>query len=489
MNTILIVDEDIHSRRKMDQALRAVNFHVISADSPDAGLKLVRQKHPDVLVLDYDLAQHADTQFNEQIRGIDADLPIVYLSASASSEVAIAAMQAGAFDVLLKPLDLEQLQLVTQHALETRRVNGASVDLMEAVPVAENAMLLGRCPAMLEVYKEIGRVARENVTVLICGESGTGKELVAKSIFQHSQRAQQPFLAVNCAALSESLLESELFGHEKGAFTGADRQRMGKFEQCDGGTIFMDEIGDMSPQVQSKVLRLVQERTYERVGGTQTIGVDVRIIAATNRDLREMVEQGAFRLDLFHRLNEYSITLPPLRDRGDDLQLLMELFLAQYAKEMNKPIQGIAPEALEYLHAYSWPGNIRELQTVLKQSVLRANGSILIPEYLPELLQRTAAKPQTDKHPDLSSTLHDLQSFMDDYPPEESGTLYAEAIAFLDRYLLTRVLRESHGNLSKSALRLGITRGCLRNKLRKLGVGVESVITLEKPSLKNRSAE
>src|SRR5262249_37913832 len=241
---------------------------------------------------------------------------------------------------------------------------------------------VGRCPAMGEVYKAIGRVADQNVIVLITGESGTGKELVARAIYQHSSRADKPFLAINCAAIPESLLESELFGHEKGAFTGADRRRIGKFEQCNGGTIFLDEIGDMPLATQGKILRLLQDQKFERVGGNETIQTDVRLIAATNRDLKSFSEQGKFRSDLYYRLSVFTIRLPPLRERGEDLPMLLSYYLRRCNRELTRDVREVAPEAMEQLRSYPWPGNIRELQSVIKQSLLRATGTALIPAFL-----------------------------------------------------------------------------------------------------------
>ena len=241
---------------------------------------------------------------------------------------------------------------------------------------------------MREVYKAIGRVAAQNVPVLITGESGTGKELVARAIYQHGPRAKAPFLALNCAAIPEQLLESELFGHEKGAFTGADRRRIGKFEQCHGGTLFLDEIGDMPLALQAKMLRLLQEQSFERVGGNETVRTDVRLIAATHRDLKAWSAEGKFRPDLYYRLGVFTIHLPPLRERGDDLPMLVQHYLRRFSRELGREVREVAPEALERLRNYSWPGNIRELQSVLKQALLQASGTVLLPAFLPELSGR-----------------------------------------------------------------------------------------------------
>src|SRR4029077_16242341 len=272
-----------------------------------------------------------------------------------------------------KPLDLARIRDLVRQAMEIRRLMSIPVDMPGIHGLRANGAaadhsdtLVGNSAQMQEVYKAIGRVAPQDVTVLIRGESGTGKELIARAIYQHSQRSRAPFLAVDCAALPDSLLESELFGHEKGSFTGADRQRIGKFEQCSGGTIFLDEVGDMSPLVQGKLLRLLQEQRFERVGGNQTIETDVRIIAATHRDLEAMSNAGTFRADLYYRLNGFTIAIPPLRERGDDIVLLLERFFNQFARQLKKDVQGIAPDALKLLHDYPWPGNVREMQSAVR---------------------------------------------------------------------------------------------------------------------------
>ena len=480
MNTILVVDDDDRVHRLVRKGLTEPFYRVHSTKSIAEGLQVLHERSPEVLLVDIDLSHAAEVRFRDQVQAIDPHLPVVYISGSGASDSAIQAMKLGAFDFLLKPLDKEQIQSVVERALETRRRDGLEFALGDSTGDAENTQLLmGRSPAMLEVYKEIGRVAEGAVTVLIYGESGTGKELVARAIYQHSQRADKPFLAVNCAALSESLLESELFGHEKGAFTGADRRRIGKFEQCNGGTIFLDEIGDMSPAVQSKVLRLVQEQTYERVGGTETIGTDVRIIAATNRDLAKMVQEGAFRLDLFHRLNDYCINLPPLRERGDDIVLLCEHFLTHFGKSLGKQVQGIATDTMRMLQEYPWPGNVRELQTSLKKTVLKANGSILIPDFLPETIRGVRETPVAVGGEESSAPPHDLKIFVDEQEQKGTEGLYATTAAMMERYLLTRILRETQGNQSKTAAVLGITRGSLRFKLRSLGIVVDHSVHVE----------
>ncbi|MBO0701185.1 MAG: sigma-54-dependent Fis family transcriptional regulator, partial [Zavarzinella sp.] len=324
-----------------------------------------------------------------------------------------------------------------------------------------------------EVYKAIGRVAATDATVLILGESGTGKELVARAIYQHSKRAAKPFLAVNCAAIPETLLESELFGHERGAFTGADRQRVGKFEQCNGGTVFLDEVGDMAPLTQAKILRLLQEQSFERVGGSETVRTDVRVIAATNADLDKLVADGRFRQDLFFRLNVFPIRLPPLRDRGDDLPLLIDHFVRRFGAELKRPVQAVSPEAVERLRRYPWPGNVRELQSVLKQAILHMKGAALAPEDLPAGVEVTAAAKTA------TTGAFDWDALVRDRIAAGSHSLYAEALTLMEREVLVRVLRHTGGNQVQSALILGITRGSLRNKIRQLNISIERSVWSE----------
>jgi len=347
----------------------------------------------------------------------------------------------------------------------------AVVAAEEPVPETADA-LVGRSAAMQAVYKAIGRVAPQNVTVLILGESGTGKELVARAIYQHSRRATGPFLAINCAAIPEQLLESELFGHEKGAFTGADRKRIGKFEQCTGGTLFLDEIGDMTPLTQTKILRVLQDQCFERVGGNETIQTNVRLIAATNRDLEKMVAEGTFRSDLYYRLSVFTIKLPALRERGDDLPQLLDHFLKRFKRELGKDVHQVDEATLAVLRQHNWPGNLRELQSVLKQALLQATGPVLVPEFLPTYLRaqpRTSAAPAAPAAPDLGR-------FVQDRLQAGGDNLYADAVNLLERYLVTEVLRHTAGNQVQAARILGITRNSLRHKIRTLDITIERTV-------------
>jgi two-component system nitrogen regulation response regulator GlnG len=377
-------------------------------------------------------------------------------------------MKQGAFDCLSNPLDARQLQTVINEAL---RIAGKKEDAgaeWPSLPVAQdNGMLIGNSIAMRNVYKSIGLVAAQDVNVLITGESGTGKELVARAIHQHSTRSDAPFLALNCAAIPETLLESELFGHEKGAFSGADRRRIGKFEQYSGGTILLDEIGDMSVTLQAKLLRLLQDQTFERVGGNQTIRTDVRLIAATHRDLKTRSAEDKFRADLYYRLSVFTIHLPPLRERKEDLPVLIRYFVERCGRALGRDIREIEPEAMERLLRYTWPGNIRELQSVIKQTLIRATGNVLRAEFLPPL---SDASPKARENPPESPGAFDIKAFLRDRLGPEARELYAELHREVDRHSLAEVLTYTHGNQHLASRVLGIARQTLRTKLRESGL-------------------
>ena len=334
MAKLLLIDDDPSLiPGQVRQAFPAPAHRVEVAGTGAEGIKRVGAGHPDVILLDLGLPDQSGLEVYQQIRLIDARIPVIFVTMAKTADAAIEAMKQGAYDYLFKPLEMQQLRRVVGEALEVSRRMREPALVAETAPDSDvEDAILGSCPAMREVYKAIGRVAAQDVPVLITGESGTGKELVARAIYQHGPRGKAAFLALNCAAIPESLLESELFGHEKGAFTGADRRRIGKFEQCNGGTLFLDEIGDMPLALQAKILRVLQEQTFERVGGNETIRTDVRLIAATHRDLKAWSAEGRFRPDLYYRLGVFSIHLPPLRERGDDLRLLVERYLRRYSR-------------------------------------------------------------------------------------------------------------------------------------------------------------
>jgi DNA-binding NtrC family response regulator len=420
-------------------------------------------------LLDLRLPDQSGLEVYHQLRRLDARIPVIFVTLAKGADAAIEAMKQGAYDYLFKPLDLQQLRRVVGEALEVARRMRQPAVVAETAPDPDmEGAIVGSCPALREVYKAIGRVAAQNVPVLITGESGTGKELVARAIYQHGSRAKAPFLALNCAAIPENLLESELFGHEKGAFTGAISQRVGKFEQVSGGTILLDEIGDMPLAVQAKILRLLQEQAFERVGGNETVRTDVRLIAATNRDLKTWSAEGKFRSDLYYRLSVFSIHLPPLRERGEDLAMLTQFFLRHFNRELGRDVREISAEALEMLRSYSWPGNIRELQSVLKQALLQASGSVLLPAFLP---QGVGGPSESGTVLAAGDTLG-LEAFLRQRLTPDARELYAETHRQVDRVLLPRVLEYTHGSQHQAARLLGIARQTLRQKLRDLGLHV-----------------
>jgi two-component system nitrogen regulation response regulator GlnG len=486
MAHLLLIDDD--PDLIAEQVRQAFPRHRVEVAGTGAdGLERVRAAPPDVILLDLRLPDQSGLEVYQQLRQIDARIPVIFVTLAKSADAAIEAMKQGAYDYLFKPLDLHQLRRVVGEALEVARRMREPAVLAETAPDPDvEGAIVGSCPAMREVYKSVGRVAGQNVPVLITGESGTGKELVARAIYQHSPRAKGPFLALNCAAIPEQLLESELFGHEKGAFTGADRRRIGKFEQVSGGTLFLDEIGDMPLALQAKMLRLLQEQAFERVGGNETVRTDVRLIAATHRDLKAWSADGKFRPDLYYRLGVFTIHLPPLRERADDLPLLVRHFLRRFSRELGRQVQEVAPEALERLCGYPWPGNIRELQSALKQALLQASGAVLLPAFLPDLESRRAGSvsdrntPAADApdSPDL-----DLGAFIRQRLGPDTQDLFADTHRQVDRVLLPLVLEYTGGNQHQAARLLGIARQTLRQKLRDLGLHVTHSVEADEDAI------
>ena len=384
-------------------------------------------------------------------------------------------MKGGAFDYLVKPVDLERLSQVLDRAFEAARL----MNVPAVLPADDRAdRIVGRSPVMQEMCKAIGRVAPQDVNVLILGESGTGKELVARALYQHSQRADRPFLAINCAAIPETLLESELFGHEKGAFTGADRRRIGKFEQCDGGTLFLDEIGDMTPALQAKMLRVLQDQRFERVGGNETIQTNVRILAATNQDLEKLIAEGRFRKDLYYRLK--AVYDPACRRCGSGRRTWRSWPTTSCSASTASWAWTCAASPRRRwrcLQNYSWPGNVRELQGVVKQAMLNASGRLLLPEFLPEHLRRRRPRGRRGRRARPRRWTCRRSSRTHLRTPD--GRLYEEVIAAVERVLLTRALRQTHGHQTQASELLGLSRATLRHKLRTLGVAVERAVVDE----------
>ncbi|HVS38711.1 MAG TPA: sigma-54 dependent transcriptional regulator [Gemmataceae bacterium] len=475
MPRLLLVDDDPDLiQAQLKHVLGPLDVQVDTAVSGADGLRRLSAWLPDVILLDMRLPDQSGLEVYKQVRQIDARIPVVFITATTAADTAIEAMQQGAYDYLFKPLEPQKLRRVIGDALQLARLMREPAVVAQTLPEDEQGdAIIGCCPAMLEVYKAIGRVARQNVTVLITGESGTGKELVARAIYQHSARGRGPFHAINCAAIPEQLLESELFGHEKGAFTGAERRRIGKFEQCNGGTLFLDEIGDMPLGMQAKILRVLQDQKFERIGGDATIQTDVRLIAATNRDLKSWSVEGRFRPDLYYRLGVFTIALPPLRERGDDLALLVRQYLRRFNRELGREVREVAPDTLGRLRAYSWPGNIRELQSVLKQALLQASGAVLLPSFLPEGFGETGA-PAAARSADASG--FQFEPFLRQRLEAGSEDVYAEAHRQLDRILLPLALDFTGGNQRLTARLLGIARQTLGVKLREAGLSLKRLV-------------
>jgi two-component system nitrogen regulation response regulator GlnG len=480
MPKLLVIDDEQSVRYSFQRVLEGDGVTVATAATAAEGLTCLRQHRPDVVVLDLQLPDRSGLELFQEIRATDPRRPVVFITAHGTTETAIEAMKGGAFDYLVKPVDLERLSQVLQRAFEAARL----MDVPAQLPTEEQGdRIIGRSQVMQEMCKTIGRIAPQDVNVLILGESGTGKELVARALYQHSrtERARRPFLAINCAAIPETLLESELFGHEQGAFTGANRRRIGKFEQCNGGTLFLDEIGDMPPVLQAKILRVLQEQRFERLGSNETVQTQVRVLAATNHDLQRMVQEGRFRKDLYYRLNVVTIQVPPLRERPDDVAELAHYFLFRFDRELTLDFRGFAPETLELLEKYTWPGNVRELQSVIKQAMLQGSGHLVLPEFLPEVLHATAgpAAPPPNNVTDVGAL--DLAGLIASCLEHGETGVHERVIAAVERVLFSRVLSHTHGNQSQASDLLGLNRQTLRHKLRTLGLAVDKTVTDASP--------
>lgn len=483
MPRLLVVDDEKLILDAVQYAFPSGSTEVVGASSADEALSLHREKSFDAVLADIRLGGSSGLQLLDDLKAIDPRVPVILMTGQGTANTAIEATLHGAFEYLLKPLDLVVLENVVERAFEASRMSRISVklDTERDSDATEGDLFVGKCLAMQEVYRQIGRVAGQDVTVLVLGESGTGKEVVARALHQYSRRSDQRFLAINCAAIPENLLESELFGHEKGSFTGADRLRIGKFEQCHGGTLFLDEIGDMTPLTQTKVLRVLQDQRFERVGGKEIVHANVRLIAATSRNLKEMMDDGTFRSDLFYRLNVYSIQLPPLRERTGDLPLLVNHFLKRFARELNKPVGSISMEAMHILAQYRWPGNIRELQSVLKHAVIQAGGTAILPECLPESVRAPIRTPQAIAQSDTCAQdpfEEAFQQLVDEGMLAGSNDLYNEVIQRVDRALLVQLLQRVNGNISRAVSILGMARSTFRNKLSATGISVDRSVRM-----------
>ncbi|MBN1849753.1 MAG: sigma-54-dependent Fis family transcriptional regulator [Deltaproteobacteria bacterium] len=476
MSKILIIDDDDQLRRSFEKLLIQEDYFVEGAASGEAGLKIIQTDPPDVVILDMRLPGMNGLEVFHSIHDMDSKLPVIMMTAFGTTETAIEATKMGAFDYILKPFEIPDMLATIQQAVEAGRFMKSPVD-MNAIPeTASKEALIGRSKPMQDVYKAIGRVAPTDATVLIRGESGTGKELVARAIYQHSARSKKPFLVINCVAIPENLLESELFGYEKGAFTGAAHRRVGKIEQAHHGTVFLDEIGDMPASIQAKILRLLQEKSIERLGGRETIPVDVRIIAATNRDLETALAEGRFREDLYFRLKVVTITLPPLFQRQDDIPLLMEYFLARFALEMGIDNPTIDNRAKGILMNYPWPGNVRELANVLQKTLIFNRGAPIGPEDITGALRGDLPIKSGNKGVGNQEIRHWIQEILSLKP---QNNLFDFCMDHFTGILISEALNLTAGNRSRAAKLLGLSRPTLHSKIEKYNIQIETSVKEE----------
>jgi nitrogen regulation protein NR(I) len=462
---ILLIEDDTGLAANLCDVLKEDGFKVTVCHRGDEGLRRANSDECDMVLTDLRLPGLGGLELVRQLHETQPRLPVVLMTAHGTIETAIEATKLGAYDYLQKPFEMPGLISVLHRAVEASRLMREPVTLPDA-PVESRTALVGAGRAMQDICKEIGRVAAKPVTVLIRGETGTGKELIARAIYQHSLRAKAPFIAINCAAIPENLLESELFGHERGAFTGADQRRIGRFEQANQGTLFLDEIGDLPPNTQVKLLRVLQQQTFQRVGGSEAISVDVRVIAATHRNLEAMIREGKFREDLFHRLNVVCLQLPSLRERREDIPILVQHFLRKYAGDFGIETPTIASDAVAVLESDSWPGNVRELENMTRRLLLAARGLSISADAVRQTLAARNAEAAPAGH-SFTALAGDLLA------RAQKGELqdaHARMLAEAEREILTQAITLAEGNQAKAARWLGLSRLTLREKLTRLGL-------------------
>ena len=454
MDTILIVDDEKNYLVVLEALLRPEGYEIITADNAVDALRLVRESDLDLIITDMKMPGMSGMELLEECKKLIPELPLIMMTAYGTIELAVEAIKKQAFDYITKPFKNEELKLTVIKALESYRLTKENRLLREALSERYNyGNIIGKSKSMLKIYDLINKVARSKASVLITGSSGTGKELIAKAVHYNSPRKDQPFISINCGALTETLLETELFGHEKGAFTGAIAMKRGRFELADRGTLFLDEVGEMPQALQVKLLRVLQEMEFERVGGTRTFRVDVRILAASNRNIKEDVTNGLFREDLFYRLNVMNLELPPLRERIDDIPLLVKHFIEKYRTENNKNRIELSPEAWKALYNYSWPGNVRELENVIERALVLNSGGAIMLDDLPEELTAEEAE-------------FDVERFI---PPNMPLSTTLEKI---EESLIRKALARCNNVQAHAAKRLGITKSLIQHKMKKYKITV-----------------
>ncbi len=466
---VLVVDADPETARAMGEAFQDADLRLVPVPDAETAMAELADRSFDAVLCELSGESFDGFEWLQSLRRSHPLLPFIGVARASGSRSAIEAVKAGAFDFLAKPLEPSEIRRAVREAIDCSRKGSETVAIDPRNEMAEeNDTLVGNSRAMLDVYKTLGRLSPTPVTVLIRGETGTGKELVARALYQHGHRSHRPFVTVNCAAIPESLLESELFGHERGAFTGATATRIGKFEQANGATLFLDEIGDLDHALQAKLLRVLQEKRFQRVGGNEEIAVDVRIIAATHRSLERMIAEGQFREDLFYRLNVATIKLPPLRDRTGDIPLLVHFFLRRFAREFDLPPVTMARGALSCLESARLPGNVRQLQNLVRKALLRSRGYPIDRSLVEELLSETDGADDAGEADPVSDWCTDLVAAA--ASQDGKGEAYRIALERLETSLVGEALRRSGGNISRTADWLGLSRLTVREKMRKYGL-------------------
>ncbi|KAA3658150.1 MAG: sigma-54-dependent Fis family transcriptional regulator [Calditrichaeota bacterium] len=455
--TILIVDDEPNLHYSFKKIFPQ-DYIILSAHDGQAGIEKMQHEKPDVIVMDVRMPHMDGLEALSKMKEIDARIPVIMMTAHGTLNTAITAMKNGAFDYMLKPFDVDKMRNVIKKAIHNSEQMRRNVSISREQESGEPGdMIVGNSDAMQEVYKLIGQVAGQDVTILIRGESGTGKELVARAIYQHSRRADRPFLEINCAAIPQNLLESELFGHEKGAFTGAVNRHIGKFEQVNGGTLFLDEIGEMPVTTQAKILRVIQQGNFSRVGGKENITTDVRLIAATNVNIEDAIKAGTFREDLYYRLNVITIQLPPLRGRKNDLMQLIKYFINRYSEESGKNIQGLTHDAQRKIEGYDWPGNVRELENCIRRSIVLAKGTYIA-------VDEIELDVSSDEH--LEQASEDEELALDRIMTKiMAGESKLKLWPTVEKILIAKALQKTGNNQVQAAKLLGIHRNTLRNRI------------------------